>query len=299
MRCLIALLLATSLRAASTPDQQIDDLARRIHNLSEMETLVPRADTLVRAAALLATARPDLAAPFREKGLALLREHPEIARERGIVRLKEYTALAAAVRQKVEKDRLRPLAEQFLLAIEHSDENPDDYTYLAEVVRQNDLSTGVDNASIRVRLALAELAELVRNDYDFTLTTAGGEPLSLKEQRGKVVLLSFWATWCAPCREELPIFERLLREHRDNLEILAITDEPLGTVRGFIAKNPLGFPVLHDPDRKVATHYKVNALPSNKILDATGRLRGDVGAVHEDQLRKLLSTAGLAPPATR
>jgi len=89
------------------------------------------------------------------------------------------------------------------------------------------------------RLALAELAAL-DTSYDFALPDLSGKPVKLSEQRGKVVLLNFWATWCGPCRKELPMVNKLANEYRDQgLVILA----RVGNVR-FVPTVALGWVLL-------------------------------------------------------
>ena len=195
---------------------------------------------------------------------------------------------------KLDREALEPVAAQFLHVLEHSRENPDDYDWLSALRRQYDLSTGGDNASVRSRDALAQLAELVSTDYDFLLDSLDGKPVTLKGQRGKVVLLNFWATWCPRCREEMPMFEKLYRElGSSGFVLLAVTDEEPDVVRSFIKKNGYTFPILLDPGRVVFDHYRVGGIPATKILDRTGRLRAEVSEIAEPELRKLLGAAGL------
>jgi peroxiredoxin len=90
-----------------------------------------------------------------------------------------------------------------------------------------------------------------------------------------VVLLNFWATWCMPCRQEMPSMEKLWQKFRDKgLVIFAVsTDEGgPGRVRSFVKRLKLSFPVVLDPDSKVSDLYQVSGLPVSYLIDREGRL---------------------------
>lgn len=133
-----------------------------------------------------------------------------------------------------------------------------------------------------------------------------GQTRTLADYRGKVVLLNFWASWCPPCRREMPSMERLrLNMQGRPLEIVALASaEPIEDVQGFLASMNLGFPILLDPDGRNTRRWKVYALPTTFLLDAEGRVRyvlkggaewdegGALGAI-EDLLKEI--EAGAAP----
>lgn len=106
---------------------------------------------------------------------------------------------------------------------------------------------------------------------DFVLEDLDRRIVALGEQQGRVVVVHFFATWCEPCREELPALRRLAeRSDSTHVKVLAISvAEPDARVRGFIEKAPVNFPVLLDRDRKVAKSWNVHALPTTFILDRT------------------------------
>jgi peroxiredoxin len=107
----------------------------------------------------------------------------------------------------------------------------------------------------------------------FSVTTPDGSSLSLQDLKGKVVLLNFWATWCEPCREEMPAMERLARTYRERgLAVLAVSLDRDGAsvVRPFLKRHDLTFLVGLDPEQMVARLYRVWALPSTLILDRQG-----------------------------
>ena len=119
-----------------------------------------------------------------------------------------------------------------------------------------------------VRPAGARAAE------DFTLPTLGGGTFGLSGQRGKAVLVNFWATWCPPCLAEMPAMERLWRRHRaEGFVIVAVSvDADAAIVPRFIEDRGVSFPVAFDPEMKVAGAYGVRALPASFVIDHRGRM---------------------------
>lgn len=114
---------------------------------------------------------------------------------------------------------------------------------------------------------------------DFSLPTLEGRAVTLSALRGQVVLLNFWATWCPPCREEMPSIERLHRELGDQgLVVLAVdVDESPRLVAKFMKDFGLSFPALLDARSEVASRYGVGGLPTTWLIDRRGRVVG--GAV--------------------
>lgn len=107
---------------------------------------------------------------------------------------------------------------------------------------------------------------------DFTLPDAGGRKVSLKDFRGKVVFLNFWATWCESCREEMPSMERLYREFKGKgLEIVAVNikEKPQDAL-AFARELKLTYPVLLDPEGEVGLLYGAFGLPATYVIDRKG-----------------------------
>ncbi len=115
----------------------------------------------------------------------------------------------------------------------------------------------------------------------FELPTADGQTVALAGLEGKIVLLNFWATWCPPCREEMPSMERLHQEFKaQGLAVLAVNiQESPKQVAPFMRAFRLTFPALLDSEMKVTALYQVRGLPVTYLIDRTGRLIGQaVGA---------------------
>jgi thiol-disulfide isomerase/thioredoxin len=111
---------------------------------------------------------------------------------------------------------------------------------------------------------------------DFKLPTPEGATLALEQFRGKVVFLNFWATWCPPCRVEMPAMERLHKEFKDQgLAMLAVdVKESSNEVARFMKQFRLSFPAVLDADGDVTIRYRVSGLPTTYLIDRSGRVVG-------------------------
>ena len=110
---------------------------------------------------------------------------------------------------------------------------------------------------------------------DITLPDIQGNQVSLSDLKGKVVLLNFWATWCPPCKEEMPSMEQLYRRFKDQgLVILAVNIEQEGqqAVPAFLQKTPYTFPILLDTEAVAQNTYKVFKFPETFIIDRNGNV---------------------------
>ena len=110
---------------------------------------------------------------------------------------------------------------------------------------------------------------------DFTLKSADGRNLRLQEQRGQVVLVNFWATWCGPCRQEMPHLNRLYDKYRGSgFTLLAVNiDDDPRTAINTAAKMGLRFPVLLDTDKAVSKRYDLGSMPATVLIDRDGKVR--------------------------
>jgi peroxiredoxin len=132
---------------------------------------------------------------------------------------------------------------------------------------------------------------------DFTLHTMDGPNLRLKEQRGHVVMVNFWATWCGPCRQEMPQLNRLYEKYRaSGFVLLGVNvDDDTRNAAQLAAKLGLKFPVLLDTDKTVSRQYDLATMPSTVIIDRDGKVRyvhrGYLAGYedsYEQQIRELL-----------
>ena len=109
----------------------------------------------------------------------------------------------------------------------------------------------------------------------FTLQSLDGHAVSSASFKGHVVLVNFWATWCGPCREEMPALDRLDRKYAPaGLTMVGISvDVGAGPVKALLSRFPVHYTVLLDPDTRVSTEYHVEAMPSTFIIDRHGEIR--------------------------
>ena len=111
---------------------------------------------------------------------------------------------------------------------------------------------------------------------NFQLRDMNGRNVSLSDLRGKVVLLNFWATWCGPCRVEMPAMEQLYRSFsRKDFEILAVSTDAQGiaVTKPFQREMGFTFPVLHDADFRIGMRYGARTLPMTFLIDPQGIIR--------------------------
>ena len=119
-----------------------------------------------------------------------------------------------------------------------------------------------------------QVLEMRKDAPLFTLKSLSGTSYSLKDFKGKPVLVLFWATWCPSCCEELPVLDKSFTERQGELVtlLLAIDGEKVKRVRGFIEKNKIKLPVLLDEKEKIARSFGVNFIPAAFLIDPEGRI---------------------------
>jgi peroxiredoxin len=111
---------------------------------------------------------------------------------------------------------------------------------------------------------------------DFSLQTLDGRTVKLSDYRGQVVLLNTWATWCPPCRAEMPDLEAFYRDHQGHgFVVLAVnSEESADTVTSFLEEHDFTFPVLLDPNGEVTKLYGIRGLPTSFFIDRDGTIQG-------------------------
>ena len=110
---------------------------------------------------------------------------------------------------------------------------------------------------------------------DFSLKSSTGENLRLSEYRGEVVMINFWATWCGPCRQEMPLLDELYdRYQRVGFNLLGVNiDDDSSRAMKMVADLGVSFPVLFDARKEVSKLYQVNAMPVTVLVDRDGNVR--------------------------
>lgn len=110
---------------------------------------------------------------------------------------------------------------------------------------------------------------------DFTLPARDGGSVQLSGLRGQVVMINFWATWCGPCRQEMPLLEQLHSKYEPlGFTLLGVNVEPdSAAAQDWLRKVPVSFPILFDRENKVSEQFGVEAMPSTVLIDREGRVR--------------------------
>jgi peroxiredoxin len=131
---------------------------------------------------------------------------------------------------------------------------------------------------------------------DFELTTLAGEKVKLSDYKGQKVILNFWATWCPPCKAEMPHMQKYYEKNADkeNVEILAVNltsmDEGRNAVQNFVDGYELTFPIPMDVDGDVGGEYRAFTIPTTYMIDTKGQIQHKiVGPMNEDMMGEMVS----------
>jgi peroxiredoxin len=191
------------------------------------------------------------------------------------------TTLAETLRQHpVPEEKGRPAME---------------YIELAQLVRYEHMQASSDSPEFSAAMMKLEADDQRRQQVDFTLTDIQGKNWTLSDLRGRVVVVNFWATWCPPCRKEMPDLESLYIRFKDQgLVVLAISDEDATKVKPFIARQKFTYPILLDPGRRVSDLYQIDGIPKTFIYDREGKLIAQsIDMRTQKQFLEMLGEAGL------
>ncbi len=169
------------------------------------------------------------------------------------------------------------------------------YVELARLARYEHVQASSDDPQYAAAVAKIEQDDQVRQRVDFTLTDLRGKKWSLQSLHGKVVLVNFWATWCPPCRKEMPDLVALYNRFKDKgLVILAISDEEAGKVNPFVTEQNIPFTILLDPGRKVNELFRIEGIPKSFVYDRDGELAAQsIDMRTRTQFLEMLGHAGL------
>ncbi|HEX4647711.1 MAG TPA: TlpA disulfide reductase family protein [Steroidobacteraceae bacterium] len=124
-------------------------------------------------------------------------------------------------------------------------------------------------------LALPALAGTAGPAPQFTLAARSGRVVSLAQYHGQVVMINFWASWCGPCRQEMPLLESIYKRYNKlGFTLLGVNVEPNSKdADEWLKATPVSFPILYDKESKVSKLYQVAGMPSTVIIDRGGKLR--------------------------
>ena len=130
---------------------------------------------------------------------------------------------------------------------------------------------------------------------DFELENITGEKKHLADYQGKVVVLNFWATWCGPCKDEMPFFQEIYERYGSEITVLAVNNqETVDKVSPFVEELGLTYEILMDNDGSVATQYQVIGFPTTYFIDPNGIIKFlHVGVLTEEQLDGYLDLLGV------
>ncbi len=193
-------------------------------------------------------------------------------------------------------DTLQEVATTLADAIkEQPPKKQDAYLELASLVRYEHVNASLDSPEFAAAMAKLEADDQHRNEANFTLTDLHGKTWTLRDLRGKVVLVNFWATWCPPCRKEMPDLETLYRRFGpQGLVILGISDEEAAKVKPFIEQQKVTYPVLLDPGRRVNELFQIEGIPKTFIYDREGKIVAQsIDMRTQKQFLEMLGKAGL------
>jgi peroxiredoxin len=166
---------------------------------------------------------------------------------------------------------------------------------LASLVRYEHMRADSDNPQFREAMTRLEADDAKRQKADFSLQDLQGKSWHLQDLKGKVVLVNFWATWCPPCRKEMPDLQALYDKYKDQgFLVLSISDEESAKVSPFIAERKITYPVLLDPGRKVNEAFVVEGIPKSFVYDREGKLVAQsIDMRTRNQFQQMLAQAGL------
>lgn len=122
---------------------------------------------------------------------------------------------------------------------------------------------------------------------DFALETLDGKTVKLSDFQGKKVMLNFWATWCPPCKSEMPDMQKFYTEAGNDITILAVNIDPEYDVAGFAKEMNITFPILLDKEDKVMNMYQILTIPTTFFIDEKGLIQNKfMGAMTFEQMKK-------------
>jgi len=165
------------------------------------------------------------------------------------------------------------------------------YESLTKGYTMQEISTEIENSEIEEN---TDIEKTVEKATDFTVIDTNGKKVSLSDYIGKPVVVNFWATWCGPCKMELPAFDKLCKEYDGQVSFMMVnlTDgyqETVDGVKQFVSENEYTFPVFFDTEYSASNSYQIYSIPETIFVDKEGNLvKSQIGAMSEEVLRKYI-----------
>ena len=194
------------------------------------------------------------------------------------------------------RETLQEVTTTLALAIRETPPTSDQaYGDLARLVHYEHVNASLENPKFTAAMEQLADDDRARQEGDFTLRDRLGKSWTLKRLRGSVVLVNFWATWCPPCRKEMPDLEKLSQRFgKQGLVILGLSDEEPDKVTAFMAQYKYTYPILLDPGRKIHDRFHVQGIPVSLLYDRNGNLVAQAADMRTaGQFLKMLNQAGL------
>jgi len=172
---------------------------------------------------------------------------------------------------------------------------PMPYIELAELVRYERMEGSLDDPQYAAAVVRLDSDDVRHQQANFSLNDLQGRTWTLKDLRGKVVLVNFWATWCPPCRSEMPDLDALYKQFSEQgFVVLAISDEEVSKVKPYIDQYHYSYPILLDPGRKVNEAFNIEGIPKSFVYDREGKLVAQsIDMRTKRQFLEMLAQAGL------
>ena len=193
-------------------------------------------------------------------------------------------------------DTLQEVTTTLEMAIkEQPPSSQDPYLELASLVRYEHMNSSLDSPQYTAAMKSLEDEDRERNSVNFTLTDLAGKTWTLQDLKGKVVMLNFWATWCPPCRKEMPDLIALYTQFSSQgFVILGISDDEPDKVRQFVQQHAVTYPVLLDPGSKVNKLLHIQGIPKTFVYDRQGKIVAQsIDMRTQKQFLEMLSQAGI------
>ena len=276
----LTLLAAPALRAADNKPPTEADITKRMGKLRDTASPAQRDADTAKIAADIATLPAGL---------------PKLRLADGLSHLATEADPSPATLQAVITTLSTALAENPVPAKNDKPATP--YMDIARITRYMGGTTTLSDPQLTQATSILIANDAEIEHADFTLTDLHNKKVTLSELRGKIVLVNFWATWCPPCRKEMPDLDAFYNHYKSQgLVVLSISDEQMFKVGSFIQQAGYTYPILLDPTRATFKKFHIEGIPQTFVFDRQGKLVAQsIDECSRRQLSAMLSKAGLKP----